>query len=147
MQTAAALLPLELYKPVELAAKFMESQGLMPSTCCPPTIENSFILLTKTVKTIFQWQRIYFKTDSGKCPNIEVSYPTFSYFCFAANPIMKNGKEITLLCPHLFPKEFINLLVCPSKITRFESLQDMTQIYPILPQSQKHNTFSFFSRL
>jgi hypothetical protein len=23
----------------------------------------------------------------------------------------------------------------------------MTQIYPILPQSQKHNTFSFFSRL
>lgn len=35
----------------------------------------------------------------GKYPNIEVSYPAFSYFCFAANSIMKNWKEITLHCP------------------------------------------------
>lgn len=50
----------------------------------------------------------------GKYPNIEVSYPAFSYFCFAANSIMKNWKEITLHCPHPFPNEFANLLVCPS---------------------------------
>lgn len=93
------LFPSPPYKLGELAAKFMKSHGLMPFPCCPFTFETASFPLSKTVKTVFELQRIYFRSVWWKVSKYRDFLSCFSYFCFAANSIMKNWKEITLHCP------------------------------------------------
>lgn len=93
------LFPSPPYKLGELAAKFTKSHGLMPFPCCPFTFETASFPLSKTVKTVFQLQRIYFRSVWWKVSKYRDFLSCFSYFCFAANSIMKNWKEITLHCP------------------------------------------------
>lgn len=110
---------------------------------------NVMHLLSFTFESSFvspQWNSENKSFNSKECvlkPVVErnrmFSYSAFSYFCSAANSVMKNCKEITLHYPHLFPNEFANLLVCPSikRLLVLKAYKMWPRFTPILPPITK----------